>query len=179
VYDIELSPVYRIIEAFGMDLATNLSALRLWADSAYTLSKSFLANKVSSSNKNTPVVESPFVEYALGCSYEFPFLDLTALAEWKNSHIVDANEYIIEPPLSSVVLTALSLSLFDYRVSTYASLIYSIADPSVAAVFKISFTPFADLAIELLAPFFFGPSDSELGQYSRNHFVSMEVVWGY
>jgi hypothetical protein len=177
-YDIELVPVYRKIHALGLNLATNFSALRLWADAAYTFSKSFLANKVGY-GRNTPVVESPHISYALGSSYEFAFPDLLMLAEVKNSHIIDDNETIIDPVLSSAIITAAQLSLFDYRLATHASLIYSPADPSVAAVCKLSFTPFADFAVQLLAPFFFGPSDTELGQYSGNYFVSVEVVWGY
>jgi hypothetical protein len=178
-YDIKLTPLYRKIHALGLNLATNISALRMWGDAAFTFNKPFLANIVSWSKPTTPVVDSSLVEYTLGCSYEFPFLDLKAFAEFRNSHLINPSEYIVEPALRSVVATALSIAFFQGRLSAYALFAYSIAEPSGTAVLRISFTPFTELTVRLLAPVFFGPPTTEFGQYSRNHFVSAEVAWGY
>jgi hypothetical protein len=178
-YDIELTPVYRRVHTLGLDLAASISSLRLWADAAYTFNKSFLTNEVSFTLPTTQVVTAPFVEYSLGCSYALPFFELTAWGELRNSHVLDPSGLLLRPPLSSALLAGLDASLFDSRLSSQVALACSIAEPSGAAVLRLSYTPVAGLAVRFLAPFFFGPPDTELGQYRRNHFLSLQVVWEF
>jgi hypothetical protein len=178
-YDIELIPVHRNVHVIGMNLATNISALRLWGDSAFTFNKSFLTNRVSFSNRNTPVVELPYLEYTAGASYEFSFINLSLFGELKHNHVFTEEQFFVAQMLQSMAVGAVSVSVFDYALSFFVSAIYSLADGGVASVARITYAPVDELSVELLAPMFFGDVDSELGQFRDNFLVSAKVIWRF
>ena len=178
-YDIELTPIQRNVHAVGMNLATDISAVRIWWDSAYTFNKSFLTNRVSFSNRNTPVVQLPYLEYSVGASYEFSFMSLTLFGELKYNHVFSEGQIFVPQMLQSLAVAAVNVSVFDYILSAYVSGIFSLVDGGVASVARITFAPVDELSVELLAPVFFGEADSELGQYRDNYLVSAKVIWRF
>lgn len=178
-YDIELLPVYRKIHAIGLNMATYISALRFWGDAAFTFNKSFLTNRVSFSNRNTPVVEHPFLEYSLGLSYEFSVFDLVLFGEVKHSHVFSTSDAFVDPLLRSIAVAALRLSLFDYALTADVSAIISLLDGSLVSVLKLAISPIDELPIEVLSPLFFGDADTELGQYSSKHLISSKIIWRF
>jgi len=178
-YDIELIPYYRWIDAIGVNFATTVSSLRLWADASYTFEKAFLSNTVSFSSRNTPVVTYPFLEYTAGASYEIYDPSILALLEVRNSHIFGGIESLIEPLLASALTFGVNTSFFDYKFSAYIFGLVSFTDRSTAFVTRLTYTPADDLALTFTAPLFSGAADTELGQFSDKKYFSFNLKWRY
>ena len=180
-FDILLTPYYRKIKAIGLILETNIGALRLWSDASFTIDKSFLTNELSATLLNTVVSKVPFLEYTLGMSYDFPFLGLIALAEFRNSHIIEdsVTSTLIEPFLHFVGVGTLLMRVLDYRLQPSFSVLFSFEDYSVSLISRCSYTPSDEFSLSVLLPLFFGELDSELGQYQENYTLTLIVDWRF
>ncbi len=177
-YDVIITPHYRIIDAIGINLAANISSLRIWADSSFTFSKTFNTNRLSSTNFTTELAQSPYLEYSLGCSYEHYFINWNffLLAEYKDNLIVERKEYFIDNMLSSLILGTADFRFFDDKLSSIFTFIHSIKDGSTVFVLKLSYSPSDELEFILQNPLFLGESKSDFGQFRDNHLFSCGVI---
>ena len=176
-YEISLRPVYRRIDAIGAMVATSMGNLRLYLDSSYTFSKTFLTNRLSSKTFETPVVELPYLGCTVGASYEIPFLDLLLLAEYTDGLIVGETVDSVRPMLSRAVISGLRFSPWRLHLDASVVGIVSIADWSFVVASQLSYRPSEDLEIYVFNPLFRGDLESELGQFRSNLQVSAGIRW--
>jgi hypothetical protein len=178
-YDIILTPVDRTIDSFGLDATLGISGLRIWVDCSYTLSKVFLTRRLSEANFSSVLGSSPCLEYSFGAGYDFEAPRLSLDAEWKGCWIVSPPEAVMTPLLSSLLYGRAFLRLWEDRFLAGAGAVWSLADRSLALLADLTFAPSSELSFQLLAPFFIGSADTELGQFSDNHLASLAATWKF
>jgi hypothetical protein len=178
-YDVILTPVDRIINAFGLSAVAGVSSFRFIAEISLTLSKTFATNRLSADNFSLILVTAPFVESALGVGYDMGEPRLSLELEWKGSLITSPPDSLIEPMLSQLFFGRASIRLWEDRISLGANAVVALLDWSLVAVADLSFSPSNELSFQLLAPFFFGAADTDLGQFSANHLVTLAAVWRF
>ena len=178
-YDIILTPVSRSIDALGLNLALQLGPFTFWTDDSFTSAKTFLTNRLSSAAMETALAQQPYLELCLGMSYRPPFVDGLLAVEYRDGFVFGQDDPVIEPLLSSVLVVLLQLDLWDGKLSPSVTWIESLHDPSRAVSLRVSFRPAMELEARLSAPLFFGPADSELGQFRENYLLSAGVIWRF
>ena len=101
---------------------------------------------------------------------------LLFLVEYKNSHIVDKTEAMVNPFLFSTVAGMINLTILEEKLSFTPVTLISLYDSSFVLLGHITFNPSEEIAINFVAPFFLGDEESEFGQFAKNHLISLEVV---
>jgi hypothetical protein len=178
-YDIILTPVFRSIDALGLNLALQAGPFTFWTDDSFTFSKTLLSNRLSSSAMETALQKHPYLEICLGASYRPSFVDGLLAAEYHDAFALAEDTSLIEPLLSSVLVAALQCDFLQERLSPALTWIQSLHDRSGAVHLRFSFKPSMELEARLSAPLFFGEADSELGQFRGKHLFAGGVVWRF
>jgi hypothetical protein len=171
--------VDRIIDAVGLTSSLSVSDFQLTADVSYTLSKTFTTKSLSVDTFETILSTAPFFDYAFGATWELGEPRLSLACEWKGGWIPAAHGDLDMPMLSSALFGRASISFWEDRVTLGANALVSLADASYAVVADCTFSPSSEVSIQLLAPFFLGAKDTELGQFSANYQVSLGAIWRF
>jgi hypothetical protein len=172
-YRIILTPVARTIDAFGLDASFGWSSFNAWIDCGYTMSKTFLSKKLSAAAYSSELTTSPYLQYAVGCGYEMASPHLSLQAGCRGGWISQETSDTILPFLDSYVSARGQLQLWEDRVSLSAQTLSSTVDWSTVVIGVLSFAPSTEFSVDLIFPVFFGGSDTELGQFSGNHLISI------
>jgi hypothetical protein len=182
-FDVEITPITRYIRAVALDLATSISALRLWLDSSFTFQKSFNTSRLSSDALSTLLAQQHYWEYTVGASYELSRLKTTLLAEFKGDLVVPSGsgseDALVKNLLSCAFVGSARSAFFDSRMIASVLVLVSTADGSTAMQLALSYEPSSELRFVLYSPLFFGGLETELGQFSGNHLVSAAVQWRF
>jgi hypothetical protein len=181
-FDVVITPVHRYIRALAANVAASFDALRLWLDSSFTFGKSFNTTRLSSSDLTTLLARRHYWEYAVGASYELPWLDTLLAAEFKGDLVAAAgseSSEVVKNLLSSAFVGSVRSSFFDRRLAASIVVLVAAADGSTALLLSLSYEPASELKLTLYGPVFLGGPDTELGQFAENHLVSAAVQWRF
>ena len=178
-YNVILTPVDRLIDALGLTAVLGISDFQLTADVAYTLSKTFLTRQLSSDTFETVLATAPLLQYALGAGWTSDQPSLSLLCEWKGAWVPAGPAGIELPMLSSALFGRASLGFWEDRITLATNVLVSLADKSLAIAADCTFSPSSEVSIQLLAPFFIDAADTELGEFSANHLVSLGATWRF
>lgn len=171
VFDIGLQPVASKGFAVGIDAAVPIGPLRIWTDSAWYEKRAFSTNRLSLTTFETRVDEAPAIETVNGASIELPRFGLTLLAEYRGVFALSSEESLLSPFLSSVASGSLQFRpLYTLRFDEVAAV--SLKDSSMLFYTAVTFAPDDQLSFQLQAPFFFGSTTSEFGQFAGQYMVS-------
>lgn len=178
-YDVNLTPVYPTINAFGLNLSTSFWRMRGWLDSAFTLEKTFMTDQLSPKTFSTTTATSPYLSYTVGASVQTDTPQATFSIEYAGGHIFDHIGGLVQSLFSSALVGSARLSLHQNKLTADATIVVDANDWSTAELYTLTLAPSEQLSVAMTFPVFTGPSATDFGQFRRNHQLTTTVTWRY
>lgn len=181
-FDLIINPIQRRITALGWGCTGGTGGLRLWHQGAFTFNKTFTTGRLDTSGGDftTATAEAPYLELLGGFSYEWESPCLVLLGEGVYGWGFPGDETDINPlPLERAAAATLFLSLLDYRFIPSLTVLTSLEDRSTGGMARLTFAPSDAMELSLWTLLFFGPGDSEMGQYNNNRMIQIDLSWRY
>ena len=190
-YDAELDPIQERVAALGGAVATSLGGFRLYGETATIFNRpSVMALEtwqeeatIFERNDPAPIYRSRVTELNAGGSYQ-GYWDLAPtdglqwflLAEYFDTYGYPEDASL--PLLARFVATSLQLSTYRPALTLGLQSVWSLRPPedSYALVLQADWEATPGLSFSALLPLFWGESESELGQYSENRLLRVEVT---
>lgn len=178
-YNIEITPVYPIIDSIGLDLSTTFWRMRVWLDSAFTFQKTFLTSRLAASTFSNLTATSPFAGATVGASIQTDHPNATFSLGYSGGYRFQAITAVIEPLLSSDIIARAQAAFFRDRFHVNVTTLVDVRDWSIAELSSLSFDPSESLDVSITLPLFFGAESTDFGQYSRNFQLTSSVTWRF
>jgi hypothetical protein len=179
IFDLEIKPVYAAVDAFGLNTVFSIGGLRVWAEGAFSVNKTFATAEISPASKRTIYETNPYLETTGGISYQFSRPLLLLSAEYTDGWAFGSEYEHITLPAGPLLSFMAGLDLLDGTVQIREVFLLSAEDWSFVFNSAVTFRFENAVELQIIYPFFAGGSDTAFGQYRLNVPLSIGVSWRF
>lgn len=178
-----LIPNYDTVYGVSAGLRRSFDRLLLYADASVTASKSLLRPFVSihgdaqegTFSLKQYVSTASVLESSVGIQLELPMLETTIIGEYHRSDLIFSEVGVALPSFSHLGILSSYTAPRSCLGSLSQILVLSAEDVSGAYIPSVTFEPSQEFALTVLAPVFFGSSETDFGLYRSLHQIMISA----